>query len=116
MLMLSVFLQNIVDMIVDYALWVAVLKKEFSKITEDRLVARGQMTVVAITEGADEVYFVLSWGDGIPFRVETCESFLSVDGCHESVVVITCDKNAQKRNCTVLFKSNSKFNIAMTAV
>ena len=37
MLMLSVFVQNIVDMIVDYALWVAVLKKEFSKIIEGRL-------------------------------------------------------------------------------
>ena len=34
---LSVFVQNIVDMIVDYALWVAVLKKEFSKIIEHRL-------------------------------------------------------------------------------
>ena len=34
---LSVFVQNIVDMIVDYALWVAVLKKEFSKIIEGRL-------------------------------------------------------------------------------
>ena len=34
MLMLSVFVQNIVDMIVDYALWVAVLKREFSKIIE----------------------------------------------------------------------------------
>ena len=29
---LSVFVQNIVDMIVDYALWVAVLKKESSKM------------------------------------------------------------------------------------
>ena len=37
MLMLSVFVQNIVDMIVDFALWVAVLKKEFSKIIEGRL-------------------------------------------------------------------------------
>ena len=37
MLMLSVFVQNIVDMIVDYALWVAVLKKEFSKIIEGRV-------------------------------------------------------------------------------
>ena len=38
MLVLSVFVQNIVDMIVDYALWVAgVLKKEFSKIIEGRL-------------------------------------------------------------------------------
>ena len=37
MLMLSVFVQNIVDMIVDYALWVAVLKKQFSKIIEGRL-------------------------------------------------------------------------------
>ena len=43
MLMLSVFVQNIVDMIVDYALWVAVLKKEFSKIIEGRIVARSQM-------------------------------------------------------------------------
>ena len=37
MLMLSVFVQHIVDIIVDYALWVAVLKKEFSKIIEGRL-------------------------------------------------------------------------------
>ena len=28
-MLMSVFVQNIVDMIVDYALWVAVLKKEF---------------------------------------------------------------------------------------
>ena len=60
----------------------------------------------------DEVYFVLSGDEGIPFRVETCESFLSVDGCHEQVVLITCDKNVQKRNCIVLFKFNDEFNIA----
>ena len=65
--------------------------------------------VVAIGEGADEIYFVLSWSEGIPFRVETCESFLSVDGCHESVVLITCDKNVQKRNYIVLFKFNIKY-------
>ena len=64
----------------------------------------------------DEVYFVLSWSEGIPFRVETCESFLSVYGCRESVVLITCDKNVQKWNCIVMFKFNGKFNIAMTAV
>ena len=41
---MSVFAQNIVDMIVDYALWVAVLNKEFSKIIEGRpAVARSQM-------------------------------------------------------------------------
>ena len=34
---LTVYYQNIVDMIVDYALWVAVLKKEFSKIIVGRL-------------------------------------------------------------------------------
>ena len=44
----------------------------------------------------------ISWSEGIPFRGETCESFLSVDGCHESVVLIMCDKNVQKRNCIVL--------------
>ena len=69
-----------------------------------------------ISEGADEVYFVLSWREGIPFRLKTCESFLSVDGCHESVVLITCGKNVQKRNGFVLFKFNGKFNIATTAV
>ena len=31
------FVQNIVDLIVDCALWVAVLKKEFPKINEGRL-------------------------------------------------------------------------------
>ena len=35
-MLMSVFVENIVDMIVDYALWVAVLKKEFSKIIEGR--------------------------------------------------------------------------------
>ena len=35
--LMSVFVQNIVDMIVDCALCVAVLKKEFSKILEGRL-------------------------------------------------------------------------------
>ena len=40
--------------------------------------------------GLDVSYFVLSWSERVPFRVETCESFLSVDGCHESVVLITC--------------------------
>ena len=30
-MLMSVFVQHIVDMIVDYALWAAVLKKEFSK-------------------------------------------------------------------------------------
>ena len=69
---------------------------------------------MAISEEADEVYFVLSWSEAISFRVETCESFLSVDGCHKSVLLITCDKNVQKRNCIVLFKFNGKFNIAMT--
>ena len=71
---------------------------------------------MAISEGADEVYFVLSRSEGIPFRVETCESFLSLGGCHESVVLITCDENVQKRNCIGLFKFNGKFNIAMTSV
>ena len=33
-MLMSVFVRNIVDMKVDYALWVAVLKKEFSKIIE----------------------------------------------------------------------------------
>ena len=51
----------------------------------------------ATAEGV-EVYFVMSWSEGIPFRVETCESFLSVNGCHESVVLITCDK---KLHCSV---------------
>ena len=54
-----------------------------------QIVARSQMNKdgnLAISEGADEVYFVLSWSEGIPFRVETCESLLSVDGCHKSVV------------------------------
>ena len=36
-MLMSVFVQNIVDMIVDYALWEAVLKKEFLKIMEGRL-------------------------------------------------------------------------------
>ena len=54
--------------------------------------------VVAISEGVDEVYFVLSWSEGITFRVETCESTFLVDGCHESVVLITRDKNVQKHN------------------
>ena len=41
---MSVFVQNIVDMIVDYALWVTVLKKEFSKIIEGtKIAARSQM-------------------------------------------------------------------------
>ena len=63
---------------------------------------------MAISEGADEVYFVLSRSEGIPFRVETCESFLSVDRCHESVVLITCDENVQKRNCNELWLMNAK--------
>ena len=28
---------------------------------------------IAISEGADEVYFVLSWSEEIPFSVETCD-------------------------------------------
>ena len=35
-MLMSVFVQNIIDMIVYYALWVAVLK-EFSKVTEGKL-------------------------------------------------------------------------------
>ena len=31
-MLMSVFVQNIIDMIVDYAWWVAVLKKEFRKL------------------------------------------------------------------------------------
>ena len=34
---MSAFVQNIVDIVVDYALWVAVLKKEFSRIVEEKL-------------------------------------------------------------------------------
>ena len=77
-MLMSVFVQNIVDMIVDSALWVADRKKEFSKIIEGRLYqgARWTKTVVAISERADEVCFVLeSWSEGIPFRVETSENF-----------------------------------------
>ena len=40
---MSVFVQNIVDMIVDYALWVAVLKKEFFEDHGGQIVARSQM-------------------------------------------------------------------------
>ena len=65
------------------------------------------MNIYNITS-KNEIYFILSWSEGIPFRVETCESFLSVDGCHESVVLVTCDKNVQKRNCIVLFKFKSE--------
>ena len=36
-MLMSVFVQSIVDIIVDYAFWVTVLKKEFSKIIEGRL-------------------------------------------------------------------------------
>ena len=32
----------------------------------------------------------------MPFRVETCESFLSVDGFRESVVLIACDNESTK--------------------
>ena len=86
-----------------------------------QIVARSQINKdgnIAISEGADEVYFVLLWSEGIPFSVETCESFLSVDGCHESAVLITCEfiRMSKKRNCIVLFKFNGKFNIAMTDV
>lgn len=41
---MSVFVQNIVDMLADYVLWVAILKKEFSRIIEGlQIVARNQM-------------------------------------------------------------------------
>ena len=70
--------------------------------------------MVAISEGADEVYFVLSWSERLLFRIETCESFLLVDRCHETVVLIACDKNVLKRNCIVLFRFNGKFIIAVT--
>ena len=33
-MLMSVIVQNIVDMIIDYALWIAALRKEFSKIIE----------------------------------------------------------------------------------
>ena len=69
-----------------------------------------------ISEGADEAYFVLSWSEGILFCVETCQSLLSVDGCHKSVILITCDKNVQKRNCIAPLKFNAKFDIAETTV
>ena len=36
-MLMSVSVQNIVYMIVNYTLWVAILKKEFSKIIEGRL-------------------------------------------------------------------------------
>ena len=62
--LMSGFVQNIVDMIVDFALGVAVLKK-FSKIVEG-------LGLKAISKGADEVYFVLSWSERIPFRLVTC--------------------------------------------
>ena len=48
--------------------------------------------------------------EGIPYLLETCESLLSIDGSHERVVLIACDKNVQKRNCIVLFKFNGEFN------
>ena len=74
----------------------------FESVTLNAALVGKESAVVAISEGAYEVYFVLSWSEGIPFREETCESFLSADGCHESVVLNTCDKNVQKRNCSVL--------------
>ena len=56
------------------------------------------------------------WSERIPFRVQTCERFLASNGCHESVILSTCDKNVQTRNCLVLFKFNGRFNIAVTTV
>ena len=57
-MLMSVSVQNILDMIVYYALCVAVLKREFLKIIGGQVVERSQVnTVVAISEGAaDEAY------------------------------------------------------------
>ena len=58
-MLMSVFVQNIVDVIVDYALWVAFLRRrsfrrslraDCSKEPDEQI-----KTVVAISEGADEV-------------------------------------------------------------
>ena len=42
-MLMSVFVQNIVDIIVDYALWVTVLKKEFFEDHRGQIVAKSQM-------------------------------------------------------------------------
>ena len=42
--------------------------KEFSKVIEGRLwQGTRTKTVVVISEGADEAYFVFSWSEGVPF-------------------------------------------------
>ena len=69
--------------------------------------------MVAISEGADEVYFVLSWRERLLLRIETFESFVLVDRCHDTVVLNACDKNVLKRNCIVLFRFDGKFIIAV---
>ena len=85
-MLMSVFVQNIVDMMGDYALQVAVLKKEFSKIMEGRLQqgARLTKTVIAISEGADEVYFVQ--GDVGSNPAQGIKSFSSNENVIQKVV------------------------------
>lgn len=61
---MSVFVQNIVDMLADYVLWVAILKKEFSRIIEGlQIVARNQMN----KEGSSN-----KWGSGWGFFFVFC--------------------------------------------
>ena len=104
---MSVFVQNIFD-IPDS--WLCHVGSRFEEgVFEDywgQIVVRSQMNKDGSSDkwGSRWGLFLLSWSEGIPFRVETCESFISVDWCHESVTLITCDWNVEKRNCIVLFK------------
>ena len=50
---------------------VTFLKKKLSKLIKGRLQQqrRGANPVVAISEGADEIYFVFAWSERIPVGV-----------------------------------------------
>lgn len=58
---------------------------------------------------ADEVYFVFSRCEGIPFCVQAGKC---LNRCRESVIV-SFDEDVQGRDCTVLFKFKGEFDISV---
>ena len=69
--LVRVSVYNIVNAKGDYELRVTFLKKKLSKLIKGRLQQqrRGANPVVAISEGADEIYFVFAWSERIPVGV-----------------------------------------------
>ena len=63
---------DVVNVVSDNALWVAILKQEFAKVIKGRFKQEsgGANSVTAISKCTNKIYFVLAWSEGILFSIK----------------------------------------------